>query len=79
MTNTVQGMVSSAFCFPPFYEVNSNGWLTGLEAMPFRKHHRGATGAMPGDVQIMTNLNSSARNGLLSCKVDPLTNKINVP
>ena len=40
---------------------------------------RGATGAMPGDVQIMTNLNSSARNGLLSCKVDPLTNKINAP
>jgi len=25
-----QFRVSSAFCFPPFYEVNSNGWLTGL-------------------------------------------------
>ena len=34
---------------------------------------RGATGAMPWNVQ--TNLNSITENGLLSCKVNPLTDK----
>ena len=35
---------------------------------------RGASSALPADVQ--TKLNSSAGNGLLSCKVDPLTSVV---
>ena len=40
---------------------------------PALMYLRGVTGAMPGDVQ--TNLNSITENGLLCCKIDPLTDK----